>query len=171
MLSSAIFFFWCMLLYCMAVCCCIVWLYVVVCRILSLLYCMLCLSMSDVVLYYIAVSYCILASVVLYVELIWLISGVKLQDLMSLWYDEFIYVGFYASISFLSWCSFFFVDMDTSWIDLPPGNPTFYNGCMEFLELAKDTQIEGKTRCPCNKCKLSKWLPRCRRAYLIPRIL
>ena len=49
--------------------------------------------------------------------------------------------------------------MDTSWIDLRPGNPTFYNGCMEFLVLAKETQIEGKTRCPCNKCKLSKWLP------------
>ncbi|XP_056698150.1 uncharacterized protein [Spinacia oleracea] len=47
--------------------------------------------------------------------------------------------------------------MDTSWIDLRKGDTRYYNGCMEFLEVAKETLIKGKTRCPCNKCKLNKW--------------
>ncbi|XP_057250065.1 uncharacterized protein LOC130591152 [Beta vulgaris subsp. vulgaris] len=47
--------------------------------------------------------------------------------------------------------------MDSSWIDLPKGHPAYYNGCMKFLELAKETLVEGKTRCPCNNCKLNKW--------------
>ncbi|XP_021863694.2 uncharacterized protein [Spinacia oleracea] len=47
--------------------------------------------------------------------------------------------------------------MDTSWIDLRNGDPAYYNGCMKFIELAKETLIHGKTRCPCNKCKLNKW--------------
>ncbi|XP_056698305.1 uncharacterized protein [Spinacia oleracea] len=47
--------------------------------------------------------------------------------------------------------------MDTSWIDLRKGDTRYYNGCMDFLELAKETLIEGNTRCPCNKCKLNKW--------------
>ncbi|XP_021843653.2 uncharacterized protein [Spinacia oleracea] len=47
--------------------------------------------------------------------------------------------------------------MDTSWIDLRKGDTRYYNGCMEFLEVAKETLLKGKTRCPCNKCKLNKW--------------
>ncbi|XP_057247506.1 uncharacterized protein LOC130589894 [Beta vulgaris subsp. vulgaris] len=47
--------------------------------------------------------------------------------------------------------------MDSSWIDLPKGHPAYYNGCMKFLELAKETLVEGKTQCPCNNCKLNKW--------------
>ncbi|XP_021866163.2 uncharacterized protein [Spinacia oleracea] len=49
--------------------------------------------------------------------------------------------------------------MDTSWIDLRKGDAGYYNGCMEFLEVAKDTLLEGITRCPCNKCKLNKLYP------------
>ncbi|XP_056691765.1 uncharacterized protein [Spinacia oleracea] len=48
--------------------------------------------------------------------------------------------------------------MDTSWIDLRKGDTRYYNGCMEFLEVAKESLLEGQTRCPCNKCKLNKWL-------------
>ncbi|XP_021853263.2 uncharacterized protein [Spinacia oleracea] len=47
--------------------------------------------------------------------------------------------------------------MDTSWIDLRNGDPAYYSGCLKFMELAKETLVEGKTRCPCNKCKLNKW--------------
>ncbi|XP_010684464.1 uncharacterized protein LOC104899023 [Beta vulgaris subsp. vulgaris] len=47
--------------------------------------------------------------------------------------------------------------MDTSWIDLRNDDPTFFKGCMNFFELAKETLIEGKTRYPCSKCKLRKW--------------
>ncbi|XP_056685802.1 uncharacterized protein [Spinacia oleracea] len=47
--------------------------------------------------------------------------------------------------------------MDTSWIDLRNGDPAYYSGCLKFMELAKETLVEGKTRYPCNKCKLNKW--------------
>ncbi|XP_021774619.1 uncharacterized protein LOC110738517 [Chenopodium quinoa] len=47
--------------------------------------------------------------------------------------------------------------MDTSWIDLPKGKFAYYEGCMKFLKIAKETLIDGKTKCPCNKCKLNKW--------------
>ncbi|KAL2930864.1 Lysine-specific demethylase 9 [Bienertia sinuspersici] len=49
--------------------------------------------------------------------------------------------------------------MDTSWIDLRNDDPAFYEGCKAFVEIAKETSIEGNTRCPCNKCKLNKWFP------------
>ncbi|KAL2921324.1 hypothetical protein RDABS01_012815 [Bienertia sinuspersici] len=49
--------------------------------------------------------------------------------------------------------------MDTSWIDLRNDDPAFYEGCKAFVELTKETSIEGNTRCPCNKCKLNKWFP------------
>ncbi|XP_010677833.3 uncharacterized protein LOC104893423 [Beta vulgaris subsp. vulgaris] len=47
--------------------------------------------------------------------------------------------------------------MDTNWINLRNDDPAFYKGCMNFIELAKDTLVEEKTRCPCSKCKLRKW--------------
>ena len=48
--------------------------------------------------------------------------------------------------------------MDTSWIDLPRGDPGYFKGCMNFLELAKETLLPNtwETKCPCNKCKLNK---------------
>ncbi|XP_056697353.1 uncharacterized protein [Spinacia oleracea] len=49
--------------------------------------------------------------------------------------------------------------MDTSWIDLRKGTAGYYNGCMKFLEVAKETLLEGMTRCPCNKCKLNNSYP------------
>ncbi|KAL2897404.1 Inhibitory regulator protein IRA2 [Bienertia sinuspersici] len=54
-------------------------------------------------------------------------------------------------------CICVYVDMDTSWIDLRNDDSAFYKGCKAFVELAKETSIEGNTRCPCNKCKLNKW--------------
>ncbi|KAL2933644.1 Alanine racemase [Bienertia sinuspersici] len=56
-------------------------------------------------------------------------------------------------------CTCVYVDMDTSWIDLRNDDPAFYEGCKAFVEIAKETSIEGNTRCPCNKCKLNKWFP------------
>ncbi|KAL2931656.1 Protein translocase subunit SecA [Bienertia sinuspersici] len=36
--------------------------------------------------------------------------------------------------------------MDTSWIDLRNDDPAVYEGCKAFVELAKETSIEGNTR-------------------------
>ncbi|XP_021764701.1 uncharacterized protein LOC110729279 [Chenopodium quinoa] len=48
--------------------------------------------------------------------------------------------------------------MDTSWIDLPRGDPGYFKGCMNFLKLAKETLLPNtrEYKCPCNKCKLNK---------------
>ncbi|XP_056695364.1 uncharacterized protein [Spinacia oleracea] len=39
--------------------------------------------------------------------------------------------------------------MDKSWIDLPTGHREYIDGCMEFIEFAKQDLVEGKIRCPC----------------------
>ncbi|XP_056688996.1 uncharacterized protein [Spinacia oleracea] len=47
--------------------------------------------------------------------------------------------------------------MDKSWIDLPTGHREYVEGCMEFIEFAKQDLVEGKIRCPCKNCKVEKW--------------
>ncbi|XP_056688561.1 uncharacterized protein [Spinacia oleracea] len=47
--------------------------------------------------------------------------------------------------------------MDKSWIDLPTGHHEYIDGCMEFIEFAKQDLFEGKIRCPCKNCKVEKW--------------
>lgn len=49
--------------------------------------------------------------------------------------------------------------MDSSWIELPNNHPTYHDGVAKFIELAKENLIEGRTRCPCSKCKVDKWFP------------
>ncbi|XP_056685729.1 uncharacterized protein [Spinacia oleracea] len=49
--------------------------------------------------------------------------------------------------------------MDTSWIDLPTGHPKYIDGCMQFIEFAKQDLVLGKIRCPCKNCKVDKWFP------------
>ncbi|XP_074297293.1 uncharacterized protein LOC141627997 [Silene latifolia] len=44
--------------------------------------------------------------------------------------------------------------MDTSWITLPNNHRDYINGCREFIELAKEILVDGKTKCPCKSCKL-----------------
>ncbi|XP_074297997.1 uncharacterized protein LOC141628797 [Silene latifolia] len=44
--------------------------------------------------------------------------------------------------------------MDTSWITLPNDHRDYINGCREFIELAKESLVDGKTKCPCKNCKL-----------------
>ncbi|XP_074298181.1 uncharacterized protein LOC141629004 [Silene latifolia] len=44
--------------------------------------------------------------------------------------------------------------MDTSWITLPNDHPNYINGCRKFIELAKKSLVEGKTKCPSKSCKL-----------------
>ncbi|XP_074283394.1 uncharacterized protein LOC141607944 [Silene latifolia] len=44
--------------------------------------------------------------------------------------------------------------MDTSWITLPNDHRDYINGCREFIELAKESLVDGKTKCPCKSCKL-----------------
>ncbi|KAL2900033.1 Glucose starvation modulator protein 1 [Bienertia sinuspersici] len=48
--------------------------------------------------------------------------------------------------------------MDTSWIELPNNHPAYRAGAIQFLELAKEGLIDGKTLCPCKKCRVKKWL-------------
>ncbi|XP_074282878.1 uncharacterized protein LOC141607428 [Silene latifolia] len=48
--------------------------------------------------------------------------------------------------------------MDTSWIKLPNDHDRYIDGCLKFLELAKENLMEGKTKCPCKSCKLRCWL-------------
>ncbi|XP_056685679.1 uncharacterized protein [Spinacia oleracea] len=49
--------------------------------------------------------------------------------------------------------------MDTSWIDLPTSHPKYIDGCMQFIEFAKQDLVLGKIRCPCKNCKVDKWFP------------
>lgn len=52
-----------------------------------------------------------------------------------------------------------FIEMDSSWIELPNDHPDYLAGAMKFIKLAKENLIEGRTRCPCRRCKVDKWLP------------
>jgi len=52
-----------------------------------------------------------------------------------------------------------FVEMDSSWIELLNDNPEYLEGVVKFIELAKENLIEGRTRSPCRRCKVDKWLP------------
>ena len=52
-----------------------------------------------------------------------------------------------------------FVEMDSSWIELPNDHPDYLDGVVKFIELAKENLVEGRTRCPCRRCKVDKWLP------------
>jgi len=52
-----------------------------------------------------------------------------------------------------------FVEMDSSWIELPNDHPDYLDGAVKFIKLAKENLIEGRTRCPCRRCKVDKWLP------------
>ncbi|KAL2894401.1 polyprotein [Bienertia sinuspersici] len=48
--------------------------------------------------------------------------------------------------------------MNTSWIELPNNHPAYRAGAIQFLELAKEGLIDGRTLCPCKKCRVKKWL-------------
>ncbi|XP_074291731.1 uncharacterized protein LOC141618524 [Silene latifolia] len=49
--------------------------------------------------------------------------------------------------------------MDTSWITLPNDHSNYIDGCLKFIAIAKESLVEGKTKCPCKNCKLRYWLP------------
>ncbi|KAJ8429406.1 hypothetical protein Cgig2_025593 [Carnegiea gigantea] len=49
--------------------------------------------------------------------------------------------------------------MDSSWIELPNDHPDYLDGAVKFIKLAKENLVEGRTRCPCRRCKVDKWLP------------
>ncbi|KAJ8423164.1 hypothetical protein Cgig2_026197 [Carnegiea gigantea] len=49
--------------------------------------------------------------------------------------------------------------MDSSWIELPNDHPDYLDGAVKFIKLAKENLVEGRTRCPCRRCKVAKWLP------------
>jgi len=38
-----------------------------------------------------------------------------------------------------------FVEMDSSWIELPNDHPDYLEGVVKFIELAKENFVEGKT--------------------------
>ncbi|KAJ8441164.1 hypothetical protein Cgig2_024893 [Carnegiea gigantea] len=50
-------------------------------------------------------------------------------------------------------------EMDSSWIELPNDHPDYLDGAIKFIKLAKENLVEGRTRCPCRRCKVDKWLP------------
>ncbi|KAJ8437413.1 LOW QUALITY PROTEIN: hypothetical protein Cgig2_008766 [Carnegiea gigantea] len=50
-------------------------------------------------------------------------------------------------------------EMDSSWIELPNDHPDYLDGAVKFIKLAKENPAEGRTRCPCRRCKVDKWLP------------
>ena len=52
-----------------------------------------------------------------------------------------------------------FVEMDSSWIELPNDHPDYLDGAVKFIKLAKENLVEGRTRCPCRRCEVDKWLP------------
>ena len=52
-----------------------------------------------------------------------------------------------------------FVEMDSSWIELRNDHSDYLNGAVKFINLAKENLAEGRTRCPCRRCKVDKWLP------------
>ncbi|KAH9617756.1 hypothetical protein KSS87_005151 [Heliosperma pusillum] len=49
--------------------------------------------------------------------------------------------------------------MDTNWITLPNDHSNYIDGCLKFIAIAKESLVEGKTKCPCKNCKLRYWLP------------
>ena len=38
-----------------------------------------------------------------------------------------------------------FVEMDSSWIELPNEHPDYLDGVVKFIELAKENLVEGRT--------------------------
>ena len=48
--------------------------------------------------------------------------------------------------------------MERSWIGLSNNQVNYINGVIEFIKLAKENLVEGRTQWPCKKCKLKKWL-------------
>ena len=52
-----------------------------------------------------------------------------------------------------------FVEMYSSWIELANDHPDYLDGVIKFIKLAKENLVEGRTRCPCRRCKVDKWLP------------
>ncbi|KAJ8441793.1 hypothetical protein Cgig2_021483 [Carnegiea gigantea] len=44
--------------------------------------------------------------------------------------------------------------MDSSWIELPNDHPDYLDGAVKFIKLAKENLVEGRTRCPCRRCKV-----------------
>ncbi|KAJ8423196.1 hypothetical protein Cgig2_019238 [Carnegiea gigantea] len=50
-------------------------------------------------------------------------------------------------------------ELDSSWIELPNDHPDYFDGAVKFIKLAKENLVEGRTRCPCRRCKVDKWLP------------
>ncbi|KAJ8428068.1 hypothetical protein Cgig2_024135 [Carnegiea gigantea] len=50
-------------------------------------------------------------------------------------------------------------EMDSSWIELPNDHLDYLDGAVKFIKLAKENLVEGRTRCPCRRCKVDKWLP------------
>ena len=57
-----------------------------------------------------------------------------------------------------------FVEMDSSWIELPNDNPDYLDGVVKFIKLAKENLVEGRTRCPCRRCKVDKYMVTYRRS-------
>ena len=52
--------------------------------------------------------------------------------------------------------------VDKSWISLPRSSPQYMAGLNQFLEFAflRGSDVRGKIRCPCEKCKFDKWKTR-----------
>ncbi|KAJ8422273.1 hypothetical protein Cgig2_014419 [Carnegiea gigantea] len=44
--------------------------------------------------------------------------------------------------------------MDSSWIELPNDHPDYLDGAVKFIKLTKENLVEGRTRCPCRRCKV-----------------
>jgi len=52
-----------------------------------------------------------------------------------------------------------FVEIDSSWIELPNDHYGYLDDAIKFIKLAKENLKEERTRCPCRRCKVDKWLP------------
>ena len=50
-----------------------------------------------------------------------------------------------------------YVDMGTSWIELLNNHHAYLTSAGKVIELAKENLVEGRTQCPCSKCKVDKW--------------
>ncbi|KAJ8428277.1 hypothetical protein Cgig2_034091 [Carnegiea gigantea] len=45
-------------------------------------------------------------------------------------------------------------EMDSSWIKLANDHPNYLDGAVKFIKLPKENLVEGRTRCPCRRCKV-----------------